>query len=255
VFHVVPTLILDQIGADWTVLATRPRWVLVAASVALAPAAAMALQAVIELAHAGGTPFPLDPPKRLVTTGPYAYVANPMQLGGSILLAAWGGLVGSAVVVAAGAMAVVFSAGFAAWSEDAELSARFGEPWHEHRRSVRAWVPRWRPQVDTPGVVYVATSCEPCEEVGGFLAGRRAIGLTVSPATACPVPLRRITYERDGQRFSGIAAVGLSLEHVNLGWAALSWIGRLPGILTLIQLIADALGAGPRAVPVRPLRS
>ncbi|MCZ0991988.1 hypothetical protein O1L44_00915 [Streptomyces noursei] len=28
----------------------------------------------------GGTPLPYDPPRRLVTSGPYAYVRNPMQL-------------------------------------------------------------------------------------------------------------------------------------------------------------------------------
>ena len=112
-FFVLPALVFEVAGAGWGPLLDRPRWHLVVAAVVLAPAAATALQAVREFATAGGTPFPLDPPTRLVTTGPYAYVANPMQLGATILLAAWGVLLASPEIVAAAAMGAVFSAGLA----------------------------------------------------------------------------------------------------------------------------------------------
>ena len=39
--------------------------------------AIVAQRAVAEFAEYGGTPFPWDPPPRLVRTGPYAYLANP----------------------------------------------------------------------------------------------------------------------------------------------------------------------------------
>jgi hypothetical protein len=102
-----------------------------------------------------------------------------------------------------------------------------------------------------PAVVYVAAGCDPCCEVGRFLVGRRPSGLEVRPAEHCPFPLDRITYQRGGERDSGLAAIGRSLEHVNLGWAALSWIGRLPVLQQVLQLIADALGFGPRPVARR----
>lgn len=65
-------------------------------------------------------------------------------------------------------------------------------------------------------------------------------------AEACPFPLERITYVRVNQRVAGIAAVGRSLEHVNLAWVVASWITRLPGLEQLLQLIADAIGYGPQ---------
>ena len=44
--------------------------------------------AAFEFATVGkGTPVPVDPPKRVVMTGPYAYVANPMQVTSAIVMA------------------------------------------------------------------------------------------------------------------------------------------------------------------------
>lgn len=251
--YVLPSLVFVVTDEDWGVLLARPRWHFVVAGLALAPAAAMALQAVREfVTGGGGTPVPLDPPVRLVTTGPYAYVANPMQLGATVVLAGWGVLLASPAVVAAAAGAAVFSAGLAAWSEDVELAGRFGDGWSAYRSRVRVWLPRWRPMLTAgPATVYVARTCEPCNEVGGFLERRPAVGLDVAAAERSETPLRRITYVgADGRRESGIGAIGRSLEHVNLAWATASWIGRLPVVLPLLQLVTDAVGGGPRDVPI-----
>lgn len=209
----------------------------------------MAIQAVREFVAHGGTPVPLDPPKRLVVTGPYAYVANPMQLGATLVLAGWGLLLSSPVLVAAAGMAAVFSAGLAAWVEGNELDRRFGQRWDEYRSAVRLWVPRWRPAIFGPGEVFVASTCAPCSDVGGFIERRPAVGLTVVPASEHSTPLRRITYAVGASTASGVAAIGRSLEHVNLAWAAASWMARLPVIEQVLQLVTDAVGGGPRAVP------
>jgi hypothetical protein len=47
-------------------------------------------------------------------------------------------------VVAAAGMAAAFSAGVAAWQEEAELDRRFGAAWRHYRRHVRRWLPSWR---------------------------------------------------------------------------------------------------------------
>ena len=243
---VLPVLVFTVTGEDWAALLARPRWQFVLAGLTLAPAGAMVVQAVREFVAHGGTPVPLDPPSRLVTSGPYAYVANPMQLGATVVLAGWGVLLASPAVVAGAAVAAAFSAGVAAWSEDVELAGRFGNDWHGYRRQVRTWLPRWRPAVVDRAVVYVAGSCEPCSDVGRFLLRRPSLGLDVAAAESFPEPLRRITYVRRAHRADGLAAVGRSLEHVNLAWATGSWLVRLPVVEPVLQLVTDAVGGGPR---------
>lgn len=247
-FFVLPSLAFTVTGESWAPLLQRPRWSLVLVGLAVAPVAAAAVQAVREFAEYGGTPVPLDPPTGLVTTGPYAYVANPMQLSATILLATWGLLLASAAVVAAAAMGAAFSAGIAAWTEDAELAERAGAGWRTYRRQVRLWLPCWRSDVHPPAVVYAATGCKPCSAVGNFIARQRPTALDVVPAEESPQPLERITYRSGDHTSVGVAAIGRSLEHVNLAWAAASWIARLPGVEQMLQLITDAIGGEPRAV-------
>ncbi len=74
-------------------------------------------------------------------------------------------------------------------------------------------------------------------------------GLTLAPAEACATPLRRITYDQGGRHDRGVAAIGRALEHAHLGWAVASWIGRLPGLVALLQLVTDAVGGDPRDLP------
>jgi hypothetical protein len=145
-------------------------------------------------------------------------------------------------------MGAAFSAGLAAWSEGNDLTRRFGDEWREYRRQVRLWWPTWRPTVLVPGVVWAAAGCEPCREVGRFLERRPSTGLDVRPAERCPSPLQRITYQQGAHRVTGVAAIGRSLEHVNLAWACVSWIGRLPVLAQALQLVTDAVGGGPRSI-------
>ena len=244
---VLPALVLEATGGSWAPLLDRPRWQFVVAALLLAPPAAMALQAVAELAFHGGTPVPLDPPARLASTGPYAYVANPMQLGATVVLAGWGVLLGSLPVVLGAAVAGAFSAGFASWNEDGDLAARFGDDWRRYRASVRLWLPRLRPAPGPAAVLYVDAGCGPCSDVGAFVTRRRPAGLVVAPAATCPEPLRRIAYRTEaGRRLDGVAALAGALEHTHLGWAVACWIARLPGFVHVLQLVTDVVGGGPR---------
>jgi protein-S-isoprenylcysteine O-methyltransferase Ste14 len=251
---VLPTLIFTITDENWTALIHRPRWQFLLAALLAAPAGAMALQAACEFAISGnGTPVPLDPPRRLVITGPYAYVANPMQVGGTFILAEWGVLAGSLAVVAAAIMAAIFSAGVAAWTEGSELSQRFGQDWTRYRADVRLWLPRWRPHTCALGTVFVGTTCGPCSDVGRFLDRRQPQGLEIAAAEDAPDEMTRITYRSHGVGTeTGLAAIGRTLEHVNLAWAIASWIVRLPLIRPLLQLVADAVGAGPRHLARKP---
>jgi protein-S-isoprenylcysteine O-methyltransferase Ste14 len=253
-FGVLPAVILARTGGSWQQLLSRPAWFASLALQLLAIPAALGVSAVQEFVlRGGGTPVPFDATKRLVTSGPYAYVSNPMQLANSLILLGLGAVLGSWWVAAAGAMSVVYSAGLAAWDERRDLGARFGEPWLAYRRVVRAWIPRWRPYA-TPGrraVLYVSANCSKCREVARWFSWRRAVSLEIVPAEWHPSrDLDRITYDPgDGSREEhGVAAVARALEHINFAWALCGMIMRLPGVCFAIQAFVDASGGGPQRV-------
>ena len=92
-----------------------------------------------------GTLAPWDPPKRLVVTGPYRYVRNPMISGVVFILIAESLLLLStshgwwaAGFLAANAVQIPLM-------EEPQLEARFGESYREYTRHVGRLIPRFRP--------------------------------------------------------------------------------------------------------------
>ena len=92
----------------------------------------------------GGTPAPIDPPKKLVIVGPYRIVRNPMY---------W-----SVLFVMLGEAAVLHSAPLAEWAvlfflstclfvlfyEEPTLRANFGAEYEDYCRRVPRWLPYWK---------------------------------------------------------------------------------------------------------------
>ncbi|WP_457030142.1 methyltransferase [Kitasatospora sp. P5_F3] len=197
----------------------------------------------------GGTPLPYDPPHRLVTSGPYAYVRNPIQLSLVLCHLVLAAFTGSAWLLAAAGVSLAYSAGLASWHEGAELAQRYGPGWAEYTAGVRSWLPRLRPWAGTaPAEIHVAQTCGVCSGVGRWIIARSPVALTVRPAEEHPAGLRRITYESaDGrERAEGVAALGRALQHFHLGWALLGWVLLIPGLAWFAQLVADATAGGPR---------
>ncbi len=197
----------------------------------------------------GGTPLPYDPPLRLVVTGPYAYVANPMQISMTFVLACVGAVLRSPWLAAAALVSFAYSAGFAAWHEGIALEERFRGEWRRYRREVRAWVPRWRPFRARDARLYVASGCGTCSRVGAWLARRRPAGLEILAAEEHPSrDLTRITYEDGPWAESGVGALARAVEHIHLGWALVGWTARLPGVRHVLQAVVDVSGGGPRRI-------
>ncbi|MEV2276065.1 methyltransferase [Nocardiopsis sp. NPDC049922] len=208
-----------------------------------------ALAAAREFARVGGgTPLPYDPPSRLVTSGPYAFVRNPMQTSTALLYVLLALLLREPLLLLLAVATVVYAVGLAEWHEGAQLRERFGEDWTAYRSRVRPWLPRWRPWPGrTRGVLHVDANCALCLTLARWFTARAPIALDIRPAAEHPEVLYRLTYETpDGQRWSGIAALARGMEHLNLGWALLGWTIDLPGLRHLVQLCGDALGVGPR---------
>jgi len=256
VLWLVPSALFEHVGRGWSVLYSYDRRSLSIALQLVALSALPGLTAVQEfVTRGGGTPVPFDPPKRLVTTGIYAYIANPMQFSAALTLFTWGLVLRSWWITMSSAMAIIYGAGLAAWDEARDLDARFGAAWRRYRTHVANWRPRWRPYVELHARLYVAFSCGKCSEVGAWLEAQRPCGLQIVPAEQHPTrDLWRMTYDPgDGTREEeGIAALARALEHIHLGWALTGCFLRLPIVRPCVQLIVDASGGGPQRIARRP---
>jgi protein-S-isoprenylcysteine O-methyltransferase Ste14 len=89
-----------------------------------------------------GTPWPFDPPRQLVITGPYRYVRNPIE--GSFLLVVFGEmlLLESSGLIAYWVFAITLLHVRQVFVEEPELRRRFGQSYEEYRQSVPRWIPR-----------------------------------------------------------------------------------------------------------------
>ncbi len=116
------------------------RWV---GAAAFALGSALGLWACVTMAVQGkGTPLPAATARELVIAGPYRTVRNPMAVAGVSQTAGVGLIVGSWMVVA------IAAAGAVAWNmvirpvEEADLAARFGDPYQQYTDDVRCWIPK-----------------------------------------------------------------------------------------------------------------
>lgn len=206
------------------------------------------LAAVQEFAVRGnGTPIPYDPPSRLVTTGMYRYVANPMQLSCLLTIVLWALLLRSAWLLCGPVLCLVYCVGIARWDEEEDLQRRFDVEWEDYREEVHDWLPRWKPHVPMAGTLYIARGCQVCRGVRVFLEHRNPVGLEIEDAETLALgSITRMRYVCDGETVEGVRAMGRALEHLNLGWAVLGAALRLPGVWWLVQMVMDVSGMGPR---------
>lgn len=151
----------------WTWL--MPAWFASSKGVSLAPhwnAAAIALfiiggaimaKCVWDFAWTGrGTPAPFDPPRRLVVTGLYRFVRNPMYAGmGLVILGEallWPQIARELLILFAVCWAAVTA--FIIVYEEPVLRRSFGEDYLEYCRNVHRWLPRLTP-FDNPSCAAV----------------------------------------------------------------------------------------------------
>lgn len=258
VLGIFPALVFAQAGGSLGAFLARPAWINSLLLQVLFLAGLPGLGAVQEFAVRGrGTPIPYDPPTRLVTSGPYAYIANPMQFTSALVLLVLGWVLSNLWIAAAGGMAFIYSVGLAAWDEGGDMHARFGEAWTDYRKNVRPWRLRrrpWHPSLSPqarPARLYIAEGCSPCSTVGNWFRRRKPVGMEIVAAEEHPHrDLMRMTYDPcDGSSDeAGVAAFARGLEHIHLGWAMLGFFMRMPVVRPFLQLLADASGGGPRLI-------
>ena len=119
----------------------RPLRYLAPAVVLLCLGTLLLLWCVREFYLAGrGTLAPWDPPRHLVTSGPYRVSRNPMYIGVVTILAGWCVLWGSRTLII---YCVSFAIGFhlrVLVYEEPWAARRFGAQWDAYRARVPRWV-------------------------------------------------------------------------------------------------------------------
>jgi len=260
---VLPALLVSLGLGTWSAPLHRALWLnKIYAQLLLIPAIVL-ISAVQEFALRGhGTPMPADAPRRLVTSGVYAYVANPMQIGKLAMLIAWGLFWGNRCLLLAALFGLLYSLCIACPREDRAMAARFSSEWLAYRRHVRRWWARRRPYHDAacssgapqrlPARLYLDLTCDPCRQLAAWLRQHNPVGLEIAPIRESLPARTRMTYDpADGSPPEfGVAALARALEHIHLAFALFAWMVRLPVIAFLAQTIADALDPRAAACPL-----
>ena len=144
--------LLPYLLNEWHFRRPLPYWAVVQAAGGLLICAGLIpiVQSFIEFTKADGTPVPVASPPRLVVSGFYRYVRNPIYVGFLAVLAGEVLLFGSPGLLEYTAVAWCISAAAVRFYEEPTLARRFGAEYRDYQRAVRAWIPRLHPW--TPGI-------------------------------------------------------------------------------------------------------
>ena len=92
-----------------------------------------------------GTPAPIAPPDRLVVTGPYRRVRNPMYVAVTAMILGQAALLGDARLVGYAALIWTAFHGFVLAYEEPTLRRSFPDDFARYAAAVPRWIPRLRP--------------------------------------------------------------------------------------------------------------
>jgi len=92
----------------------------------------------------GGTPAPIDPPKRLVVTGLHRLVRNPMYIGVLLVIGGQAWLFRSLPTTIYLACFGIAAHLFVVFYEEPTLRRQFGEEYEQYCASVPRWIPKIR---------------------------------------------------------------------------------------------------------------
>ena len=92
-----------------------------------------------------GTPAPVAPTERLVVTGAYRHVRNPMYLAVLAAIVGQGLLLGQPRLLGYAGVVALAVVSFVRLYEEPTLERQFGAEYEAYRRAVPGWWPRLRP--------------------------------------------------------------------------------------------------------------
>lgn len=118
-------------------------WSLGLSMLLLVPGCLIMLWPVMQFFRARGTPVPFNPPPKLITTGLYAFVRNPMLLGLFLLMLGLGVLFGSlSLIFIFTPLFILLNVLYLKAIEEKEMEKKFGEEYLEYKKKVPMFIPR-----------------------------------------------------------------------------------------------------------------
>jgi protein-S-isoprenylcysteine O-methyltransferase Ste14 len=88
-----------------------------------------------------GTPIPLDPPRKLIATGPYRLCRNPIYVFYTLVILTEAAVLRSAVLVGYAAGFALLVHGYVVGIEEPTLRKRFGAAYTRYCAAVPRWLP------------------------------------------------------------------------------------------------------------------
>lgn len=94
------------------------------------------------ITHGRGTPLPLDPPRALVTSGPYRIVRNPQAIAMFLAVSGEVAAIRSRFLWIMLPLTLIYLEVLVGPWEERQLTAMYGEAYLVYKRRVRKWLPR-----------------------------------------------------------------------------------------------------------------
>jgi protein-S-isoprenylcysteine O-methyltransferase Ste14 len=104
-------------------------------------AALLAVQTTHFVRAGQGTPIPLDPPRKLIATGPYRLCRNPIYVFYTLVILTEAAVLRSAALVGYAAGFALLVHGYVVGIEEPTLRKRFGAAYERYCEAVPRWLP------------------------------------------------------------------------------------------------------------------
>jgi len=118
-------------------------WNLILGLILLSPGVLFITWTYLQFFRAKGTPVPINPPQKLITTGLYAYSRNPMLLGIFLVFFGVGVLTGSiSLTFFFSPLLVIFFYFQVTKVEEKEMQLKFGQAYIAYKQRVPRFLPR-----------------------------------------------------------------------------------------------------------------
>jgi hypothetical protein len=168
-------------------------------------------------------------------TGPYAYVANPMQLTSAVVMGVQALHYRSPGLALVTGAFLLFDAIYAAHYNKVHIARAMPREWSSYKAFVADWRPRWTPYRPGRPLVLARSAREGTRRLGWGLATDP--GLRIRRRRAEGYARLVFSCAETGVRDRGVAALARILERRNLAWAIVGWTLRLPLLTDLIEAL------------------